>query len=105
MIRLKTASNPSSSDIEVDEREWNQGREHVGTVLKKELQDCEAALAGLEPAVGGRRKLKEVMAFVDKARKGDIVVEGDGRSGAGGFSAALLSKGQFPTPLICIGCS
>ncbi|CRK35714.1 hypothetical protein BN1708_001345 [Verticillium longisporum] len=34
------------------------------------------------------------MTFVDKARKGDIVVEGDGRSGAGGFSAALLAKGR-----------
>ncbi|PHH77690.1 hypothetical protein CDD83_4096 [Cordyceps sp. RAO-2017] len=34
------------------------------------------------------------MVFVDKARKGDIVVDGDGRSGAGGFSVALLSKGR-----------
>ncbi|KAL6911061.1 P-loop containing nucleoside triphosphate hydrolase protein [Trichoderma evansii] len=92
--QVENCIKPFKFDIEVDEREWNQGREHVNTVLKKELQDCEAALASLEPAVGGRRKLKEVMAFVDKARKGDIVVEGDGRSGAGGFSAALLSKGR-----------
>jgi len=34
------------------------------------------------------------VAFVDKACKDDIVVEGDGRSGAGGFSAALLGKGR-----------
>ncbi|KAK0758719.1 hypothetical protein N5P37_009118 [Trichoderma harzianum] len=92
--QVENCIKPFKFDIEIDEREWNHGREHVGSVLKKELQDCEAALASLEPAVGGRRKLKEVMAFIDKARKGDITVEGDGRSGAGGFSAALLSKGR-----------
>lgn len=93
--QVENCIKPFKFDIEIDEREWNQGREHVGAVLKKELQDCEAALVSLEPAVGGRRKLKEVMTFIDKARKGDITVEGDGRSGAGGFSAALLGKGQF----------
>ncbi|KAL6851810.1 P-loop containing nucleoside triphosphate hydrolase protein [Trichoderma novae-zelandiae] len=92
--QVENCIKPFKFDIEVDEREWSQGREHVVTVLKKELQDCESALASLEPAVGGRRKLKEVMTFVDKARKGDITVEGDGRSGAGGFSAALLAKGR-----------
>ncbi|KAK1237584.1 hypothetical protein MKX07_006712 [Trichoderma sp. CBMAI-0711] len=92
--QVENCIKPFKFDIEVDEREWSQGRDHVVTVLKKELQDCEAALASLEPAVGGRRKLKEVMTFVDKARKGDITVEGDGRSGAGGFSAALLAKGR-----------
>jgi hypothetical protein len=51
-------------------------------------------MSNLESSVGGRKKLKEVMAFVDKARKGDILVEGDGRSGAGGFSAALLTRGK-----------
>ena len=34
------------------------------------------------------------MAFVDRARKGELVVEGDGVGGAGGYSAALLQKGR-----------
>ena len=33
------------------------------------------------------------MGFVDRVRKGDVVLEGDGVGGAGGYSAALISKG------------
>jgi replication fork clamp-binding protein CrfC len=93
--QVENCIKPFKFEIDVEEREWAQGRQHVGEVLKRELNDCEAALGGLESSVGGRRKLKEVMNFVDKARKGDIVVEGEGRSGAGGFSAALLTKGAL----------
>ncbi|EEY13923.1 msp1 [Verticillium alfalfae VaMs.102] len=92
--QVENSIKPFKFDIDIEEREWSKGREHAGIVLKTELEDCETALKGIENTVGGRRKLKEVMAFVDKARKGDIVVEGDGRSGAGGFSAALLAKGR-----------
>jgi hypothetical protein len=92
--QVENCIKPYKFEIDVEDREWTQGREQVGLVLKKELGDCEKAMTGLESAVGGRRKLKEVMTFVDKARKGDIIVEGDGRSGAGGFSAALLQKGE-----------
>ncbi|KAK0392180.1 hypothetical protein NLU13_1678 [Sarocladium strictum] len=92
--QVENCIKPYKFEIDVEDREWAQGREQVGHVLKKELSDCEKAMTNLESAVGGRRKLKEVMSFVDKARKGDIIVEGDGRSGAGGFSAALLQKGR-----------
>ncbi|KAH6686152.1 P-loop containing nucleoside triphosphate hydrolase protein [Plectosphaerella plurivora] len=92
--QVENSIKPYKFDIDIDEREWSKGREHAGSLLKKELQDCEAALKGIETAVGGRRKLKDVMSFIDKARRGDIVVEGDGRSGAGGFSAALLARGR-----------
>lgn len=92
--QVENCIKPYKFEIELEDREWAKGRDHVGGVLKKELQDCEAAMKRLEDTVGGRRKLKEVMVFVDKARKGEIMVEGDGRSGAGGFSAALLGKGE-----------
>ncbi|PHH83526.1 hypothetical protein CDD82_7567 [Ophiocordyceps australis] len=92
--QVENCIKPFKFEIDVEEREWTQGRQHVGDVLKKELSDCESALAGIETSVGGRKKLREVMSFVDKARKGDVVVEGEGRSGAGGFSASLLSKGR-----------
>lgn len=92
--QVENCIKPYKFDIDMDDREWAHGREHVQTVLKKELKDCESAMSNLEASAGGRKKLKEVMAFVDKARKGDIVVEGDGRSGAGGFSAALLTRGR-----------
>ncbi|KAI0004033.1 dynamin family protein [Xylariaceae sp. FL0662B] len=92
--QVENCIKPFKFDIDMEEREWVTGRDHVQNVLKKELTACEGALKELETTVGGRRKLKEVMSFVDKARKGDVVVEGESRSGAGGFSAALLARGR-----------
>lgn len=97
--QVENCIKPYKFEIDVEDREWNAGRDHVGSVLKNELDACQGALDNLEKAVGGRRKLKEVMSFVDKCRKGDIIVEGEGRLGAGGFSAALLDKGKHrPLP-------
>ncbi|KAG6021490.1 hypothetical protein E4U19_005687 [Claviceps sp. Clav32 group G5] len=92
--QVENCIKPFKFEIDVEEREWSQGRQHVGKVLKKELLDCEAALSSLEASAGGRRKMREVMNFIDKARRGELIVEGDGTSGAGGFSAALLTKGR-----------
>ncbi|KAI0157685.1 dynamin family protein [Xylariaceae sp. FL1272] len=92
--QVENCIKPFKFDIDMEEREWTAGREHVQGVLKKELSACEGAMKDLETNVGGRRKLREVMTFIDKAKKGDIVVEGDGQSGAGGFSAELLTKGR-----------
>lgn len=91
--QVENCIKPFKFEIDMEEREWTTGREHVQGVLKKELSACEGAMKDLETVVGGRRKLREVVNFVDKARKGDVVVEGDSRSGAGGFSAELLAKG------------
>ncbi|KAI1824725.1 mitochondrial dynamin GTPase [Xylaria intraflava] len=92
--QVENCIKPFKFDIDIEEREWNAGRDHVQAVLKKELHACEGALTNLEKVVGGRRKMREVMTFIDKARKGDIIVEGENQSGAGGFSASLLSKGR-----------
>ncbi|KAI2773467.1 dynamin family protein [Daldinia loculata] len=92
--QVENCIKPFKFEIDMEEREWTTGREHVQGVLKKELSACEGAMKDLETVVGGRRKLREVVNFVDKARKGDVVVEGDSRSGAGGFSAELLAKGR-----------
>ncbi|TDZ35147.1 Protein msp1 [Colletotrichum trifolii] len=92
--QVENCIKPYKFDIDMNETEWRQGREHSQTILNKELKDCESAFKSVEDTVGGRRKLNEVIKFIDRARKGDVVVDGDGRSGAGGFSAALLSKGK-----------
>lgn len=92
--QVENCIKPYKFEIDVEDREWNAGRENVGMVLKNELTACQNATQNLEKAVGGKRKLKEVMTFIDKCRKGDIIIEGEGRSGAGGFSAALLAKGR-----------
>lgn len=92
--QVENCIKPFKFDIDMEEREWTAGRDHVQGVLKKELTACEGAMKDLEGTVGGRRKLKEVMNFIDKARKGDVLVEGDSSSGAGGFSAELLTRGR-----------
>ncbi|KAJ8130863.1 hypothetical protein O1611_g2766 [Lasiodiplodia mahajangana] len=92
--QVENCIKPFKFEIDMEEREWTSGRDHVQGVLKKELHACEGAFKELESAVGGRRKLKEVINFIDKARKGDIIVEGENETGAGGFSASLLSKGR-----------
>ncbi|KAK4137915.1 hypothetical protein BT67DRAFT_460387 [Trichocladium antarcticum] len=91
---IEISLKPYKFDPDIQPQEWAQGREHVVGVLQGELNQCQSALKGLENSVGGRKKLKEVMGFVDKARKGEIIIEGDHPSGAGGYSAALLSRGR-----------
>jgi replication fork clamp-binding protein CrfC len=91
---LEICVKPYKYRIELDDNEWKRGRENITAVLKGELHDCEAATKIVEEQIGGRRKMKDVVSFIDRVRKGDIVLEGDGIGGAGGFSAALLAKGK-----------
>jgi len=92
--QVENCIKPYKFEIEVEDPEWLKGRENVSGVLKDELKACEAAVKSVEDVVGGKRKLKDVMGFVDRVRKGEVVLEGDGTGGAGGFSAALLQKGK-----------
>jgi dynamin-like GTPase MGM1, mitochondrial len=92
--QVENCIKPYKFEIEVEENEWTKGRESVGGTLKGELKACESASKQLEDGIG-KRKLKDVMGFVDRVRKGDVVLEGDGSGGAGGFSSALLARGTF----------
>ncbi|KAH8704091.1 putative mitochondrial dynamin GTPase [Talaromyces proteolyticus] len=91
--QVENCIKPYKFEIEVEEPEWTKGRENVSKVLKDELSACDAAFKRVEDNVG-RRKLKDVMSFVDRVRKGDVVLDGNGAGGAGGFSSALLAKGR-----------
>ncbi|KAL6721687.1 mitochondrial dynamin GTPase Msp1 [Lecanora helva] len=92
--QVENCIKPYKYEVEIDDTDWAKGRQNVSTVLRKELQACDAAQKSLQDAIGGKRKLKDVMSFIDRVRKGDVVLEGDGVGGAGGFSAALLAKGR-----------
>ncbi|KAK4505641.1 hypothetical protein PRZ48_003606 [Zasmidium cellare] len=91
---LEICVKPYKYRVEVTDQEWKQGRENIARVLKDELKDCENAFKYVEDQIGGRRKAKDVLTFIDSVRKGDIVLEGTGVGGAGGFSSALLEKGK-----------
>lgn len=92
--QVENCIKPYKFEIDVEPGEWARGRENVAAVLKGELQQCEQAMKNVEKSVGGKRKLKDVMGFVDKARKGEVEVFGEGASGAGGFSSDLLQRGM-----------
>ena len=91
---LEICIKPYKYRIELEDAEWAKGRDAIAKALRAELKDCEAAVKYAESEIGGRKKLKDVLTFIDRARRGDVVVEGDPTAGAGGFSAALLKKGQ-----------
>ncbi|KAI4180805.1 MAG: hypothetical protein LQ346_006914 [Caloplaca aetnensis] len=92
--QVENCIKPYKFEIEVEDSEWVKGRQNIIDTLRGELKACEAAVKDVETNVGGRKKLKDVMSFIDKVRDGKVVLEGDGVGGAGGFSAALLAKGR-----------
>ena len=91
---LEICVKPYKYRVEVSDAEWKRGRDNIAEVLKRELRDCDAATKVVDDQIGGRRKAKDVVNFIDRVRKGEVVLEGDGVGGAGGFSAALLKKGR-----------
>jgi dynamin-like GTPase MGM1, mitochondrial len=95
--QVENCIKPYKFEIEIEDNEWSKGRESVATVLKKELKACEGAQRSLDD-VTGKRKLKDVISFIDRVRKGEVVLEGDGTGGVGGFSSALLQRGTFQSP-------
>lgn len=98
--QVENCIKPYKFEIEIEDPEWAKGRDNVGKVLKEELKACESAMKHVEETVG-KRKLKDVVSFIDRVRKGEVVLEGNGEGGAGGFSAALLERGWY-SPLFSI---
>ncbi|KAK3051477.1 mitochondrial dynamin GTPase Msp1 [Extremus antarcticus] len=91
---LEICVKPYKYRVEVDDAEWKRGRDNISDVLKHELKDCEGAMKAVEEQIGGKRKAKDVVSFIDRVRNGEVVLENSGVGGAGGFSAALLKKGR-----------
>ncbi|KAF4551270.1 Dynamin-like protein 3 [Elsinoe fawcettii] len=92
---LEICLKPYKFRIDLSDSDWSRGRENIASVLKSELKDCERALGQVEDGMGGRRKAKDVVGFIDKVRKGEVALEGTNvSSGAGGFSAELLRRGR-----------
>lgn len=91
---LEICVKPYKYRIDLEDFEWARGRENVTTTLKGELKDCESAIKVTETEMGGKKKFRDVVSFIDRVRSGDVVLEGNSGGGAGGFSAALLAKGE-----------
>ncbi|KAJ0416109.1 P-loop containing nucleoside triphosphate hydrolase protein [Aspergillus carlsbadensis] len=91
--QVENCIKPYKFEIEVEDPEWVKGRENISKTLKEELKACESAIKRVEENVG-KRKLRDVISFIDRVRKGEVVLEGDGSGGAGGFSSSLLALGR-----------
>ena len=100
--QVENCVKPYKFEVEVDDAEWARARGSVAQALNKELRECEAAERRLQGAAGGKRKLKDVSTFVGRVRKGEVVLEGSGAGGAGGFSAALLAMGTHSLPTLLL---
>lgn len=98
--QVENCIKPYKYEIEIEDVEWAKGRQHAIEVLKNELNSCEAAVTRVEQEVGGKRKLNDVINFVDRVKKGETVLDGIGVGGAGGFSAALLARGELSSQQI-----
>ena len=98
--QVENCIKPYKYEIEVEDVEWVKGRKDVSKILKDELKACESAIQNVENSAGGKRKLKDVVTFIDRVRKGETVIEGNGIGGAGGYSASLLAKGMLLTPSV-----
>lgn len=91
---LEICVKPYKYRIDLEDSEWSRGRENIAAVLKTELKYCESAITTVQNEMGGQKRYRDVVAFIDKVRKGEVVLEGNSQAGAGGFSAALLAKGR-----------
>ncbi|KAL9127883.1 MAG: hypothetical protein Q9217_003319 [Psora testacea] len=92
--QVENCIKPYKFEIDVDDTEWAKGRHNASVMLRKELKACEAALKTVENTVGGKKKLKDVMTFIDRVKRREVLLEGNGVGGAGGFSADLLARGR-----------
>ena len=93
--QVENCIKPFKFEVDVDDADWVIGRANISDVLKRELRACNEAVKRAEKEMGGGRKLKEVVGYIERVQKGDIVLEGDGVGGGGGFSASLLVKGTI----------
>ena len=98
---LEVCIKPYKFRIELEDSEWRRGRDNIAKVLKEELRVCEDAYKKAEAQIGGK-KLKDVIAFIEKVRQGQVYLEGDGIGGAGGFSSALLAKGIYTAIIVIL---
>jgi len=99
---VEHAIKPYKFGFRIKEKEWQTSRQNAAALLKKELKEAEDCRKQMEATVGDRRKLRDLMSFIHKARCGEVQVDNDAAaiSGAGGFTADLLQTGKC-LPLVC----
>jgi dynamin-like GTPase MGM1, mitochondrial len=62
--QVENCIKPYKYEIEVDEREWELGRERAVDLFEKEVDMCETKLRDIRKKVGGSRRLSGLMSYV-----------------------------------------
>lgn len=63
---VENCIKPYKYEVEVDEREWEQGRTQAIDLFERELNLCENKLSDIRKKVGGSRRLSSLIGYVKK---------------------------------------
>ena len=63
---VENCIKPYKYEVEVDEREWEQGRTQAIDLFEKESKLCESKLTDIRKKVGGSRRLSSLVGYVKK---------------------------------------
>ena len=61
---VENCIKPYKYEVEVDEREWDQGRTQAIDLFERELKLCEEKLTDIRKKVGGSRRLSSLVGYV-----------------------------------------
>jgi hypothetical protein len=67
--QVENCIKPYKYEVEMDDREWNIGRERAESKFEEEQSRCEAKLAEIRARVGGGRRLGGLMRHVGELQK------------------------------------
>lgn len=103
--QVENSVKPFKYEVEVEPKEWEQGRIRALELVKRELDMCEGALSKIRDVVGGR-KLRGVMEYVGELEeterrrrerrresRGEENEEDESDPNRPAYNPALLSKG------------
>ena len=62
--QVENCIKPYKYEVDVDEREWENGRKDAIKLFERELSMCEEKLKGIRKKVGGSRRLSSLMSYV-----------------------------------------
>lgn len=64
--QVENSIKPYKYDVEVETREWEQGRQQAIQLFEKEMEACQSKLKVIMKKVGGGRRLNALMDYVEK---------------------------------------
>lgn len=69
---VENCIKPYKYEVEVDEREWEQGRTQVIDLFEKESKLCESKLSEIRKKVGGSRRLTSLVGYVKRLEEEEL---------------------------------